>query len=50
MAPTPEILKVTAMQKMGVELCGVDPEELTEEKLMIPTGDGGVKASARNVV
>jgi hypothetical protein len=34
LAPTPEVLQLNAMQKMGVEMCGIDPEDLSEEKLL----------------
>ena len=34
LAPVPEVLQLEAMKKMGVELCGLDPEELSKEKLM----------------
>jgi hypothetical protein len=33
-APAPEILQMEVMQKMGVEMCGLEPEDLTEEKLL----------------
>jgi hypothetical protein len=32
-AMTPEVLQISEMQRLGVEECHIDPEELTEERL-----------------
>ena len=36
LASVPEVLQLEAMQKMGVELCGLNVADLTEEKLLQP--------------
>jgi hypothetical protein len=36
LAPTPEVMQIQAMQKIGVEQCEVDPEDLTEAILCRP--------------
>jgi hypothetical protein len=33
LAPTPAVLQIQEMQRIGVEDCGVDPMDITEEKL-----------------
>jgi hypothetical protein len=33
-ASTPAILQITEMQRLGVEKCQIDPDELTEERLL----------------
>jgi hypothetical protein len=32
-AQVPEVLQISEMQRIGVELCQIPPEELTEEQL-----------------
>ena len=32
-ASTPRIMQIEEMQRIGVEDCGIDPEELTVERL-----------------
>jgi hypothetical protein len=34
LALTPEVLQMEAMQKMGVEMCGLEPSDLTAERLL----------------